>query len=105
RAGLEPYIGSTAHDAFFREIVDERLRELCFEGLRKQDLIRWNLLEDKLGELEEAVTLSPDYVETNTFHQTYLEPGETFDKDKHLLLPYPLQEVMINTELPQRYPW
>src|SRR5690606_18736525 len=39
RAGLDPYMGNTQHDAFFNELVDERLRELCFEGLRKQDLV------------------------------------------------------------------
>ncbi len=105
RAGLEPYMGSSGHDEFFNELVDERLRELCFEGLRKQDLVRWNLLEEKLSALEEAVKLSPDYVETNAFHQTYLEPGQTFNRAQHFLLPYPLQEVTINTELHQRNPW
>lgn len=105
RAGLEPYFGSLNHDLFFRELVDERLRELCFEGLRKQDLVRWNVFREKLDELEEAVTLRSDYVETNEYHQTYLEPVKIFDKEKHFLLPYPLQEVTINTELHQRNPW
>lgn len=105
RARLEPYFGSLDHDSFFRELVDERLRELCFEGLRKQDLVRWNLFREKLDELEEAIILRPDYVETNSYHQTYLESVRTFNKDKHMLLPYPLQEVTINTELHQRKFW
>ena len=29
---------------FFTEITEERFRELCFEGHRKHDLIRWGLL-------------------------------------------------------------
>lgn len=105
RAGLPPYSGSWAHQAFFNELVDERLRELCFEGIRKQDLVRWNLLREKLDETAEAIELHSDYVATNAFHQTYLEPGRTFSKDRHFLLPYPLQEVLINKELPQRDPW
>jgi len=105
RAGLEPYAGSLNHDDFFKELVDERLRELCFEGLRKQDLVRWNLLEDKLVETNQAIKFQPMYVENNAFHQTYLEPGVTFDRAKHYLLPYPLQEVTINTKLDQRLHW
>ena len=105
RAGLEPYLGSTQHNAFFNELVDERLRELCFEGLRKQDLVRWNLVREKLDELDEAIRFNSFYVETDAFHQTYREPGLTFDRSRHMLLPYPLQEVTINTELDQRLPW
>jgi len=105
RAGLDPYTGSLQHDDFFNELVDERLRELCFEGLRKQDLIRWHLLEEKLQETNEAIRNNPFFVETNSFHQTYMEPGNTFDKTKHYLLPYPLQETTINTELDQRTGW
>lgn len=34
--------------AFFNAIVDERALEFCGEMIRKQDLIRWNLLSTKL---------------------------------------------------------
>ena len=99
RAGLDAYTGSLVHDDFFNEIVDERLRELCFEGLRKQDLIRWNLLGQKLLESNLAIKANPAYNETNVFHQTYLAAGLNFDKTKHLLLPYPIQESQLNTAL------
>jgi hypothetical protein len=102
RAGLDDYSGSLAHNDFFEEIVDERLRELCFEGLRKQDLIRWNLLEKKLAESNSAIKASNAYSETNVFHQTYLAAGKNFDKTKHLLLPYPIQETQLNTALKPR---
>ncbi|SHF56447.1 Starch-binding associating with outer membrane [Mariniphaga anaerophila] len=105
RAGLEPYLGSTAHDDFFNEIVDERLRELCFEGLRKQDLIRWDLLEDKLKETNNIIRTDPSYVSNNQYHQTFLTAGNSFNRSKHLLLPYPLQEVQINQQLDQRTGW
>lgn len=99
RAGLDEYTGSLAHKDFFDEIVDERLRELCFEGLRKQDLIRWNLLEKKLIENNAAIKANNRYSDSNVFHQTYLAAGKNFDKTKHLLLPYPIQETQLNTAL------
>ncbi|MBC9798026.1 RagB/SusD family nutrient uptake outer membrane protein [Sinomicrobium weinanense] len=105
RVGLEPYTGSLNHDDFFKEIVDERLRELCFEGLRKQDLIRWDLLEEKLMETNETISNHALFNSTNQFHQTYLSPGNNFDRARHLLLPYPLQETLINQSLEQRTGW
>ncbi len=102
RAGLDDYSGSLAHNDFFEEIVDERLRELCFEGLRKQDLIRWNLLEKKLAECNLAIKASTGYSDANVFHQTYLAAGKNFDKTRHLLLPYPIQETQLNTALKPR---
>lgn len=102
RSGLDEYSGSLSHNDFFEEIVDERLRELCFEGLRKQDLIRWNLLEKKLAESNLAIKASNGYSDSNVFHQTYLAAGINFDKTKHLLLPYPIQETQLNTALKPR---
>ncbi|WP_353134603.1 RagB/SusD family nutrient uptake outer membrane protein [Pseudopedobacter sp.] len=105
RAGLDPYTGSLAHNDFFNELVNERLRELCFEGLRKQDLIRWNLLKDKLDETNAAIKGHALFSANDQYHQTYLEPGNNFDKSKHLLLPYPLQETLINKSLSPRLGW
>ena len=105
RAGLDPYEGSLSHNDFFDEIVDERLRELCFEGLRKQDLIRWNLLEEKLIETNQAIMNTSGFLSSNQFHQTYLAPGINFVKSKHMLLPYPAQETQLNNKLDQRNGW
>ncbi|WP_282080409.1 RagB/SusD family nutrient uptake outer membrane protein [Aquimarina algiphila] len=91
--------------AFFNEIVDERLRELCFEGLRKHDLIRWELLDDKLALLNATIQGDPDFSATNADHQAYLRPGLFFDPAIHLSLPYPLQEVIINDKLDQKDNW
>lgn len=105
RANLDPYMGSVSHDDFFNELVDERLRELCFEGLRKQDLIRWNLLEEKLIESNAAIRARSNFNPANTSHASYVEAGDNFDRSLHLLLPYPLQEVQINDELDPRTGW
>lgn len=40
----------TDHDSFFDAIVDQRGFEFVGEGLRRTDLIRWNLLKAKLDE-------------------------------------------------------
>jgi hypothetical protein len=40
----------TSYAEFFNAIVEERKLELAFEGWRRTDLIRWNLLGDKITE-------------------------------------------------------
>jgi hypothetical protein len=51
-AGNESKIGVTPTDksGFFNALVKERLLEFMGEGVRKYDLIRWNLLGDKINE-------------------------------------------------------
>lgn len=111
RAGLD-YIQNTGRagavstqELFFQEIVDERLREFCFEGRRKHDLIRWELLGTKLELLNAAITGSPDFKPTDENHKAFLRSGEFFDASKHMSLPYPLQEVNLNKFLDQKPGW
>ena len=104
RAGLAEFT-DTNHDVFFNELVDERMRELCFEGLRKQDLIRWNLLGDKLEESANAIKFNVAFNPNNQIHNTFISPSNNFDKLKHLSLPYPQQEVQINYSLDQKPNW
>ena len=109
RAGLGPISEKPSaianKEAFFKELVDERLRELCFEGLRKHDLIRWELLDDKLALLSATIQGDPNYSPTNADHQAFLRPSQFFDINKHLSLPYPLQEVELNDKLDQKSGW
>lgn len=53
--GNENLIGTTpvTKDGFFNAIVKERLLEFMGEGIRKYDLIRWNLLAAKIQETKE----------------------------------------------------
>jgi starch-binding outer membrane protein, SusD/RagB family len=53
-AGL---IGTTPSDyaGFFEAIKKERMLELCGEGVRKFDLIRWNLLGQRLAEVKQQL--------------------------------------------------
>ena len=90
---------------FFDELVDERSRELCFEGVRRHDLIRWELLDDKLIEIKNIVQGHPNFSAANADHQAILRGPINFDISKHLSLPYPLIEVSINQELDQKLEW
>jgi hypothetical protein len=107
RAGLENLAiakpeAIAGKDAFFDEIVDERFRELCFEGHRKHDLIRWGLLEEKVQELYESIIYEPGYGASHAFrHRAY----DNFNPAIHLSLPYPEQEVLINNKLDQKTGW
>lgn len=55
--GFETRMGTTPTDkaGFFNAIVQERLLEFGGEGIRKYDLIRWNLLESKLTETKQKL--------------------------------------------------
>jgi hypothetical protein len=53
-AGNTSLIGTTPSDyaGFFNAIKKERMLELCGEGVRKYDLIRWNILGQRLAEVK-----------------------------------------------------
>jgi hypothetical protein len=51
----------TTHDAFFNAIVNERWWEFGAEGIRKYDLIRWNLLGSKLSDAKTALLALSKY--------------------------------------------
>lgn len=57
-AGNPGQVGTipTSKNQFFQYIVQERLLEFGGEGLRKYDLIRWNLLETKINETRQKLT-------------------------------------------------
>ncbi len=62
--GNETAIGTTPSDkaGFFDAIVNERYLEFGGEGIRKYDLIRWNLLGTKIAEARLKITQIRDFV-------------------------------------------
>ena len=94
-----------SHDAFLAEIQDERMRELCFEGLRRQDLIRWGIYGERLNVLAEQIKGDPNYKESDAQSNAYLRSWQNFDPNKNLSLPYPDQEVKLNNSLEQKEEW
>ena len=63
--GTDPQPLPSGKEAFFKAIVKERALEFGTEGIRKYDLIRWNLLKEKLDEtkagLAAMAALQPPY--------------------------------------------
>lgn len=69
---------------FFDAIVEERKLELCFEGHRKDDLVRWQLLENKLLE----------------FNEQHPQDVKDFQSHKYIW-PIPQNELDVNPEVQQ----
>lgn len=81
--GNESEIGvtPTTKEAFFTAIVNERGWELGGEGIRKYDLIRWNLLGTKLAETKaKLAAMAARQAPYNTLPTTmYFKNGSTED--------------------------
>ena len=80
-------------------IEDERMRELCFEGVRKADLIRWNKFVSTMNTVGVEMSTSP-----TPANQQY---GAISGKNvvaKHLLFPIPSNETGSNKLITQNNP-
>lgn len=85
-------------EAFLKVIQDERSRELCFEGLRRGDLIRWGIFTERMNDVYNLVLQkAPNYYYLNTFRNA--------TNEKHLLWPIPAREIAANSMLTQNKNW
>ena len=75
RAGIAAH--TEAGTALFDQIVIERAKELCFEGSRYWDLIRWDMADAQMKSIG-------------------------FVKGKHELFPIPLNEIIANTAMDEK---
>ncbi|HEY0669649.1 MAG TPA: RagB/SusD family nutrient uptake outer membrane protein [Sphingobacteriaceae bacterium] len=86
---------------FLQTIQDERSRELAFEALRKYDLIRWGIYVYSIK------AMAMDYKASSA------APSGTKDivgsleniDTKHIFLPIPTHELMLNPKLTQNFGW
>ncbi|MNY65557.1 SusD family protein [compost metagenome] len=78
-------------------IQDERARELCFEALRKQDLIRWGIFITTMKSV-----LADMLVDSPTGFMSLAFKNVT---EKNLLFPIPANEIGINRGLIQNPDW
>jgi hypothetical protein len=78
--GNHALIGTTPtdHDGFFNAVVKERSLEFGGEGIRKYDLIRWNLLAQRLADAKTNLTNLSN--RTGTYAGNYT--GSTLDFSK-----------------------
>lgn len=86
--------------AGFRDVIrDERARELCFEAIRKHDLIRWGIFVPRMK------TLEADMLNTMPASLKYAIRAYTNVGEKHALFPIPLNELSLNSAIQQNPLW
>ncbi|MEL0652579.1 RagB/SusD family nutrient uptake outer membrane protein [Algibacter sp. TI.3.09] len=78
----QPWSGLT-QDSFREAMYDERKFELCAEGHRRMDLIRWGILLDVVKTVE---------------HRSFNNPAANIQAH-HVLLPIPQQQLELNSNL------
>src|SRR5690606_28322443 len=80
-------------EAFFEVVRRERAFELCFEGYRKFDLIRWNMLGSSIRKAQAELKLRRSNYPYNS--------ADFFVDGKHELFPIPIRERELNPNMTQ----
>ncbi|MBS2210272.1 RagB/SusD family nutrient uptake outer membrane protein [Carboxylicivirga mesophila] len=89
-------------EQLFEVIKDERSRELCFEGLRRFDLVRWGTLVEAMKEQNTLIVNHPDYDPAKDEFLTY--PGNAVE-ERHNVFPIPNDEITLNKNVQQHPLW
>ncbi|MFA6084267.1 RagB/SusD family nutrient uptake outer membrane protein [Mucilaginibacter sp.] len=100
RAHATLYTGAntiTSKSDFHDKIIDERSRELCFEALRKPDLIRWGIF---VPTMKGVASLMSQQNATNFYSLAYRNVS-----DRNLLFPIPSKDMSLNSALVQNPGW
>lgn len=92
-------LSGLSYGQFQKAIRDERAYELAFEGHRRQDLVRWGIYYESIKQT--AQDLTDWYVDG----ENYYVCSQYTQKDKHELLPIPLQELDIMPQFKQNSGW
>jgi len=74
----------TDHDGFFKLIVRERSLEFGGEGIRKYDLIRWNLLGKAIAETQANLKILALATPTDMNQLSYQAPQPAYTLGSHL---------------------
>lgn len=103
RAGISELSGLD-YAGFKKELQDERGRELCFESLRKFDLIRWGIYYDRIKNVMGYMVENDSRWGTGT---NQLGPSQYVKntEEKHVFFPIPLKELSVNKLLEQNQYW
>jgi starch-binding outer membrane protein, SusD/RagB family len=86
-----------------QDIMDERSRELCFEGLRRSDLLRWGVMAAVMTDLknDNAANAPAAYSALSTAAATNFLSNPT----KYALFPIPSTELALDKALVQNPGW
>ena len=103
RAGVKTKDMDVYDKESFRELVrNERGRELCFESLRKYDLIRWGIYVEEMNNYSEWA--ADERWAKNAKSGRASDMG-TYVKPMHVVLPIPSIELGVNDLLVQNPLW
>jgi hypothetical protein len=91
------YFAITDQASFVKAIQDERSRELCFEYVRRNDLIRWGIYQQTL--------LAEGDKFTSNKYQTGMSLVYGRITEKYNLLPIPMSEISLNNLAKQNIGW
>ena len=103
RAGVATLpMGSYDKDSFRELVRNERGRELCFESLRRFDLIRWGIY---VKEMNKYTEWAADERWSKSAKASRAANMGGYIKPMHVLLPIPAIELGVNKELVQNELW
>jgi len=88
---------------FKQAIMDERARELCFEGLRKADLIRWGTFSTVMNAM--VTEINNSNASATNKSRWILGYYTAASSSRYLLLPIPSLEININKAMTQNPGW
>lgn len=105
RAGVEtqPYAKYNTYKKFQQFVRNERARELCFEGLRKHDLIRWGIYVQSMHEVRDLALNDKNWANSSSARNFILLCGRFSERNNYL--PIPAIELAVNTEMKQNPLW
>jgi hypothetical protein len=81
-------------EEFQQAIEDERARELCFECLRRPDLIRWGIFTQTMHDA--SVQMHQDLDNNNSWKYASLGATNAASSERYLLWPIPSSETSVN---------
>ena len=103
RAGVKTNEMASYDQEAFRQLVrNERGRELCFESLRKYDLIRWGIY---VSEMNNYTLWTADERWANNAKAERAASMGSYVKPMHVVLPIPSIELGVNDKLVQNPLW
>ncbi|WP_207532135.1 RagB/SusD family nutrient uptake outer membrane protein [Desertivirga arenae] len=95
----EADLSGLSEDAFFKAVVDERMRELAFECLRTHDLKRWGILVSTLKDF--AADIRQNAPANRKFSSIV---GDNV-QPRHFYYPIPSREMSLNKAIAQNSNW
>ena len=106
RAGIVEYTienGNrfTTSQKFKQAVMDERARELCFEGLRKFDLVLWGIY---VQEMNNAARKADTDSRAGSAREKMTEVAKRIT-DRYIYFPIPQSELQLNKLMTQNKGW